>query len=275
MSIAQKIIERLPYSVKFKIIKLLYGRKGKKLEDLKIYGKGRFYLYKVDGIYVPSESLGWFITFPYYVDWVNNLSSAFYRPSPGDVVIDIGAGLGEEAIVFSNILGPLGKLYCIEANPEVFKVLKDGLKLNGSNNSFLFNIAINNKDERVILEDDDSTFLSGKITLNVKKASNQFEIVGSRLDTFIINNKISKVDLLKVNIEGAERFVIESVGDCINRIRNVAISCHDFRFRKEGGNEFFKTKELVSNFLIANDFEIQTLNTGEEHKDDWIFGKKK
>ena len=84
---------------------------------------------------------------------------------------------------------------------------------------------------------------------------------------------LHKIDLLKVNIEGAERLVIETMGDVLPIIRNVAISCHDFRYKHEGGNEFFKTKKIVTDFLMENGFTIQTLKSGLEHRDDWIFGK--
>ena len=46
-----------------------------------------------------------------------------YRPTRGDTVIDVGAGIGEETVVFSRLVGAAGKVIAIEAHPETFKCL--------------------------------------------------------------------------------------------------------------------------------------------------------
>lgn len=272
MSLAQKIISRLPYKLQFLAIKLLYRKRGVKLQDFKVMNKGKFYLYKIDGTYIPSESLGWFVTYPYYQQWVDTLSAAFYKPRLGDVILDIGAGIGEEAIVFSRMVGDEGRVYCIEANPQVFGVLETVVGLNRLKNILLYNIAINNDNSEVFLEVTGETFLRETIKKNASTANKAFKVQGKKLKTFIEENDIPRINLLKVNIEGAERFVIETIGDAISKVENVAISCHDFRYKNEGGNEFFRTHQLVYDFLVSKGFIIQSLSTGEAHKDDWIFG---
>jgi hypothetical protein len=53
-----------------------------------------------------------------------------YQPRPGDVVIDIGAGVGEETLSFSRAVGPKGKVVCVEAHPRTFRCLQKLVRYN-------------------------------------------------------------------------------------------------------------------------------------------------
>src|SRR4051794_2340625 len=41
-------------------------------------------------------------------DWVLDSWAWEYRPQAGDTVIDVGAGVGEEAVILSELVGPTG-----------------------------------------------------------------------------------------------------------------------------------------------------------------------
>src|SRR4051812_15909470 len=40
-----------------------------------------------------------------------------YRPQPGDMIVDIGAGRGEDVFAFSRAVGPSGRVVAIEPHP--------------------------------------------------------------------------------------------------------------------------------------------------------------
>jgi hypothetical protein len=40
-----------------------------------------------------------------------------YNSKEGDVIVDVGTGAGEEALTFARVVGPGGKVICIEAHP--------------------------------------------------------------------------------------------------------------------------------------------------------------
>src|SRR5947207_7293032 len=48
----------------------------------------------------------------------------FYKPNAGDVIVDIGAGMGEDAILFSRSVGERGLIYSFEAHPVTAHCLK-------------------------------------------------------------------------------------------------------------------------------------------------------
>ncbi|MEO6580148.1 MAG: hypothetical protein ABIN83_03225, partial [Sphingomicrobium sp.] len=77
-----------------------------------------------------------------------------------------------------------------------------------------------------------------------------------------------------MNIEGAERGALAGLQLHADKIRHVAISCHDFVADAGGGNQF-RTKKFVRNRLVELGFAIQ------EHTDakttwgmDVVFGNR-
>lgn len=57
-----------------------------------------------------------------------------YTPRAGDVVLDIGAGIGDEAVVFSRMIGPRGRVFAVEANPRTYDCLKKTIRRSGLQN---------------------------------------------------------------------------------------------------------------------------------------------
>ena len=42
-----------------------------------------------------------------------------YRPQEGDVIVDVGAGRGEDTVTFSRAVGQTGRVIAIEAHPVI------------------------------------------------------------------------------------------------------------------------------------------------------------
>src|SRR4051794_22461299 len=115
------LIGKLPAALRNQAIRALYLSKGKRLQEVMSFGDGRFFLFKVDGCYVPSEGVSWYLDFDQYRAMFDSSAGWAYQPKEGDAVVDIGAGIGEQALVLSRLVGPTGKVVCVEANPEAFE----------------------------------------------------------------------------------------------------------------------------------------------------------
>ena len=90
---------------------------------------------------------------------------------------------------------------------------------------------------------------------------------------FIQRYDIDHIDLMKMNIEGAERDLLKSIDD-FSMVRRFAISCHDFR-ANHGDGEFFRTKDDVMRILAENDYEIKQFSYGRDYADDWIYAERR
>ena len=130
-----------------------------------------------------------------------------------NVVVDVGAGIGEFAVLASDKVGKEGKVIAIEPSPDDFKTLQDNIRLNGCNNVIPINSAVSDKKERLILK------FKGK----------EFEAEGETLSNILSNLDIpvSSLNYMKMDIEGGERSVIPSSIDISRRIDYLAIEIHD------------------------------------------------
>jgi len=253
------------------ICKLGYWRNKQNLSSLKIASNGRFYIYNVGGLHIASEAFNWYLTPALLEQEVRKISCRYYTPQEGDTVVDIGAGLGEECTIYAGMVGTKGTVYAIEANPVVFNILHTVVELNKFDNVKTFNLALNHTAGRVKIDDAALSYLSSSLDNEYKGV--EYKVEGLPLESFCTIHGIKVINLLKVNIEGAERFLSSAFADENLFIVNAAIACHDFRFDNEG-NDFFRTKQLVTDYLQANGYETWSQQTGKKYIDDWVYGRK-
>lgn len=199
-----------------------------------------------------------------YYKRFNSMFCRKYGLNEGDVIIDLGAGIGAELIFYKNKIKDSGKIYAIEASPDSFLKLGKLCNHNKFKNISLHNIAISDKNGSVWIEELD-LYKANQINEDSKGK----EVKALTLDEFVKENNIEKIDLLKMNIEGAELQVIKGMEKSIGIVNNFAISCHDFLFREETN-----IKETVSSFFKDNGFEVQEITTGNKYIDSWIYGKR-
>lgn len=85
-----------------------------------------------DGIWIHQTTDGHFACHHPYIrlnmagldTWARTVFLRNYQPKPGDVILDIGAGAGEEALTFSRAVGSSGRVICVEAHPRTFRCLQ-------------------------------------------------------------------------------------------------------------------------------------------------------
>jgi FkbM family methyltransferase len=61
---------------------------------------------------------------------------------PGDTFVDVGANVGAYTAYASGLVGPLGRVIGIEANPEVFALLDEMTRRSGLTNVVLFDVGV-------------------------------------------------------------------------------------------------------------------------------------
>jgi len=261
-------VSKLPAVLQKQVVRALYLRNRKYLQDMITIDRGRFAIFKVKDHYVPAEGLSWYLDFDECRAIVDRDLGWAYTPRPGDTVVDIGAGIGDAALVLSHLVGRAGRVICVEANPQAFRVLKQVVELNCLKNVELFNVAINTTNSVVEIEVG-SSYLAGTIGGGHKRTATH-AVKGMRLDDLLASADVQTIALLKSNIEGAERFVVETLGDYAAKVEHFAIACHDFRFHQEH-NPFFETKDLVIEFLKSQSRTVLTQSSGLAWIDDWVY----
>jgi FkbM family methyltransferase len=176
-----------------------------------------------------------------------------YVPQGGDVVFDIGAGVGTEMLLFSRLVGPSGRVVSVEAHPRTYGRLADLCKANSLGNVTPLQLAVSDADGVIAISN-----LDNHLRNTVLEADgDRIEVPARRIDTLAGELGIDRIDLLKMNIEGAERQAIQGLGEVLASTRHVCISCHDF-LADDGGTEELRTKGVVCDFLVERGFRVIT-----------------
>ena len=173
-----------------------------------------------------------------------------YTPGENDVIIDVGAGIGEDAVILSNMVGMRGRILAIEAHPGTFACLESTVKRSKLCNVETHLLAITEADGIVTISDD-----AHHLGNSIVAADKGFDVTARSLDNFIEQNDLMSIDLLKINIEGAERGAMIGLERHAGKVRNAAISCHDF-IADQGGGDHYRTKAAVHKRLIELGFTV-------------------
>jgi FkbM family methyltransferase len=156
------------------------------------------------------------------------------------VIIDAGANIGLSAIYFTNKY-PESKVICIEPEKSNFDVLLRNIE-KYKNISTLKN-ALSNQPKQIINVIDNGWGNWGFMTES-EDTSKTKKIVDSvktiTIDEIINNNNIKVIDLLKIDIEGAEKELFESnYENWLPYVRCLIIELQD-RMKAGSSKSFFK-----------------------------------
>lgn len=148
--------------------------------------------------------------------------------------IDLGANVG----IFTQVLAECSKhVYALEPEPENFRQLQENMK--NFDNVSLYNMAASNMTGTEILHK--SLINNGMHRLYQSLlcfGGQKIQVRTIRIDDLIIEQeKVEKIDLIKMDVEGFEYFVIVGMFNLIERDKPIIISeFHPDSIRESGAN---------------------------------------
>lgn len=188
-----------------------------------------------------------------YSDLVRSVSDLWChqrRPRLGETIVDVGAGVGDDLVVFSRMVGPTGRVIAIEAHPVTFRCLKKTILANGLSNVTALQLAVGEVDGAVLI-DDGATHLASRVGAHGSAVKQQ------SLDAILSELNVGPIGLLKLNIEGAEWPALRAMRASVARADAVVVSCHDF-IADAGGDPSTRTFSNVSKFLRESSLSVLT-----------------
>lgn len=148
-----------------------------------------------------------------------------YRPKEGDTVFDVGAGTGTELRLFSDLVGPTGRVVSIEADPIAFRCLsKTANKIPRPAKFDLLQVGVSDRPGAGYLTQQSDAFVGNALT----SEDTGIPIRLLTLDQIVVQLGLTKIDFFKMNIEGAEWEALMGFSDQHSLVKNFCISCHDF-----------------------------------------------
>jgi len=129
-------------------------------------------------------------------------------------ILDIGASFGFLTMVWSKTIASQGYIYSFEPHPFLFDNLNKNIIDNDVSNicsPFQFLVGDNNCIETLKL----MGFTSNKYALSGKTVSEEIQVKQVTIDDFIGFQKIQRIDLIKIDVDGSELQVLKGMREIL------------------------------------------------------------
>ena len=187
---------------------------------------------------------------------------------PGAVIIDIGAGIGDHVLVFSQKVGAQGRVVAIEAHPATARCLKLTVNTNHLANTSIVEEAAWDSTATLTMSDE-----TGHEANAVGTANADIVVPARRVDDMLAPMNLPRIDLIKMNIEGAEVRALSGMPETLARARAVAVSCHDFLATE--ASDARRTKAQVIRILEDAGFTLSTRPQAQfAFLRDYVYGRR-
>ena len=158
-------------------------------------------------------------------DWVEpDLRELHQLLKPGDVFIDVGANVGLFALKGARLVGPTGRVLALEPSSVAYVELLGNLALNAFPQVTPLMVAASDEDgscrlNHVDLGGDPQAFS----LVNAANAVGGEWVQTVRLDTLATQQALTRIDLVKIDVEGAEPMVVQGALGCLAAFRPAVI----------------------------------------------------
>jgi FkbM family methyltransferase len=156
----------------------------------------------------------------WFADKGDSIHRLNYNLNQDSVYVDVGAYIGDFAKKIHDKFGC--KIYCFEPVNKYFQQISK--TFDGISNAEYYNIGLGNQNQNM--------------DINIEGDASSLHKSGNQTETIIIRNivdvfrklSISNIDLIKINIEGAEYDLLDHSIETglTNNIKNIQVQFHDF-----------------------------------------------
>jgi FkbM family methyltransferase len=215
------------------------------LPPLESYKKGSIRIVKRNGIKYQLDISDYVQYVIYFGLDVEPKKALYDSIHDGMHVFDIGTNIGETLLNFAK-LNPSGINYGFEPVPFLYEKAKQNIELNQFENISLHNLALSDTPASLFFELP-SNRNYGSINMSTRSTNQSKQVKAVTFDQFVTDNKIEKVDFLKIDVEGFEYKVIQGAVNTIsNRKPVLFIELIDDYLKKNGNS----AAQLVQNLSV-------------------------
>jgi FkbM family methyltransferase len=156
--------------------------------------------------------------------WETHVEATLLRLArPGHVAIDLGANVGYHTIVLGAAVAPTGRVFAFEAQPQLARLLRATIFVNGLLDlAEIHCCAVSDRPGNVVLAAAPDHYGSGNLTPAFSPPgydegySERVEVPAATLDQ-MLGDRIGAIDLMHLDIEGAEPLALRGAQSLIER----------------------------------------------------------
>ncbi|MBI2550125.1 FkbM family methyltransferase [Candidatus Woesearchaeota archaeon] len=178
----------------------------------------------------------------------NSYSNAAIKP--GYIVLDIGAHIGGYAILAAK---RKARVIAYEAMPKTYELLVKNIKANDCKSIKAYNAAVSSRNGKITLHtDSEGTILSSIYPDN--SFPNKTLVPSISLHEVIKGNNLKRIDILKIDVEGAEYDILLNAQPAdLRKVQTIIMEFHDHL--NHGHNRHGLTR-----FLHRHGFAVRELS---------------
>lgn len=182
----------------------------------------------------------------------------------GAVIVDLGTNVGRFAVEMTQTFDCY--CYAAEPNPRCYEAIPKSDRIKA------FNVAIAAQQgitDFYIADNSESSSLYDKGVMAIKE---KVSVPTQRLEDFVRSLDITRIDLLKLDIEGAEIEVFDSLSDqFLNNISQITVEFHDFNGLVLSSD----VERVVSRLNRLGFLHIHNTSTAKGHADTLFINRAK
>ncbi len=211
-----RVCRMLPPSISGRVLMWMYPRKLAQQENAAFTARSSladiYFRYPRCEVHATAFAIRGFF------EW-RNVVIANTLCASGDCIIDIGSNIGTETLLFAKAVGSRGTVVAFEPMPENFATLEDLKALNRLDQLKLRQQAVSDRpgELRFLPASDEWSTGVGRIADEGTHADNEIVVPSVTLDSLITAGEVPDPDLLVMDVEGVELFVLRGAAEMLGR----------------------------------------------------------
>lgn len=184
--------------------------------------------------------------------------TAYYNIKKGDYILEAGAYTGLFTVLASKKVGVKGRIISFEPDPYNSMMLERNLALNKIKNVTIIKKGLYSKDDTLPfdIQSIGSNIVSLKTPFHNRKTINKISVTTA--DNALAQLKIKKIDLVTMDIEGAEIEAMEGFTETIKKNRGIMFAIASYHIVNGKKTQFFLEK-----FFKELKFHVKTEDNGQ------------
>lgn len=145
-----------------------------------------------------------------------------FVPREGWTCLDLGANIGACALEWRRT-NSTGSIHCFEPHPETFARLRANVELNRATNIQCHQVAVGDASAPLVLHVRAGHSMG---TASALPGSERITVEAVTLDDFASRAGINRIDLCKIDVEGAEEAVLSHGREALSTVERIILEYH-------------------------------------------------
>jgi len=189
----------------------------------------------------------------------------------GGVFVDVGAHIGYYSLKAAPMVGPGGHVLAIEPNPETIRRLRADIRESGASQVTVEPVACSDSEGMADFfaatrENAGASSLSKANAALAGPIARTYRVRTRRLDDIVRESGVTRVDVIKIDVEGAELLVLKGAGETLDRYHPVVeVELIDEQLASMGAS----SAQVIA-FLRSHGYAVRHVY-GEFHNTEFAF----